>query len=147
MEIARVDTELCDGCGTCAELCCVEAIEIVDGKAVVGPDCILCMACAAVCSQNAILEPLRPPHPIQVPPPRVPFVAAPLPNRRGDSQAGALERFAQWLNRSDQAAPASPEEGAYPSPGRRPAGQGRGRGGGHGRGRGMRGAGRGRGMG
>ncbi len=57
METAEVNAALCDGCGKCSEICCVEAIALIDGKAVIGPDCILCMACAAVCQQEAISLP------------------------------------------------------------------------------------------
>jgi len=71
VEIAQVDTTRCDGCGTCAEVCCVEAIEIVNGKAVIGEDCILCMACAAVCRCEAITLPEALRRPRRLPPMRV----------------------------------------------------------------------------
>ncbi|MBW2455217.1 MAG: ferredoxin [Deltaproteobacteria bacterium] len=77
MEPAQVNAALCDGCGRCAEVCCVEAIELIDGKAAIGPDCILCMACAAVCRQEAITLP------------ELPRRAAPKPRAR-------RPRFGRW---------------------------------------------------
>lgn len=41
--------EYCIGCGRCAEKCQSDAIEIIDGKAVINGDCILCGYCASVC--------------------------------------------------------------------------------------------------
>lgn len=41
--------EYCIGCGKCQEKCKANAIEIIDGKAVMNKDCILCGYCANVC--------------------------------------------------------------------------------------------------
>ncbi|MDO5027905.1 MAG: aldo/keto reductase [Bacillota bacterium] len=42
--------EYCVGCGRCAEKCKSQAIEIIEGKAVINKDkCILCSYCASVC--------------------------------------------------------------------------------------------------
>lgn len=41
--------EYCIGCGRCKEKCQANAIEIIDGKAVINKDCILCGYCANVC--------------------------------------------------------------------------------------------------
>jgi ferredoxin len=47
--------EGCVGCGTCAEgVCFVEAIRLVDGRAVIGEGCRGCGRCAEVCPQGAI---------------------------------------------------------------------------------------------
>lgn len=46
--------DACNGCGTCAEECVSEAIEIIDGKARrVKDECINCGSCYFVCSNNA----------------------------------------------------------------------------------------------
>jgi ferredoxin len=44
----------CTGCGRCAEICFVEAIELVEGRAVVSEACRGCGRCAEVCPQGAI---------------------------------------------------------------------------------------------
>jgi Fe-S-cluster-containing hydrogenase component 2 len=52
-----VDLEKCTGCGICLEACPVEAISMVDGKAViVADDCLACEACARICPQEAIID-------------------------------------------------------------------------------------------
>jgi len=50
----RVNTELCTGCGECADICPTEAIRVVNGKAAITIDCIDCGACPRVCSEGAI---------------------------------------------------------------------------------------------
>jgi len=45
----------CVGCGICAEdICFIDAIHVVDGKAVIQEDCRGCGNCAEVCPQDAI---------------------------------------------------------------------------------------------
>lgn len=45
----------CTGCGTCVESCNANAIEIIDGKAIIDKDkCEGCAMCIAVCPQRAI---------------------------------------------------------------------------------------------
>jgi MinD superfamily P-loop ATPase len=66
MEPVQVNPELCDGCGDCMQVCAVDTIRIVNGKAVVGSDCIMCLACAAVCPRAAVIEPELPVRPIQI---------------------------------------------------------------------------------
>ncbi len=41
--------EYCIGCGRCKDRCQGNAIDIVDGKAVINKNCILCGYCASVC--------------------------------------------------------------------------------------------------
>jgi Fe-S-cluster-containing hydrogenase component 2 len=49
-----VDSDSCTGCGACVEVCPVEAIALVDGKAHIDEEtCIGCGACADECPQNA----------------------------------------------------------------------------------------------
>ncbi|HID78265.1 MAG TPA: 4Fe-4S dicluster domain-containing protein [Planctomycetaceae bacterium] len=50
-----VDTEKCEGCGDCVEACPLDAISIVDEKAVVDEEtCGDCGACVDVCPTEAI---------------------------------------------------------------------------------------------
>ena len=44
----------CTGCGTCAQLCPLNNIEITDGKPVWGKNCTHCMACISYCPVEAI---------------------------------------------------------------------------------------------
>ena len=51
---AEVDTEVCEGCGTCVKRCQLEARTLVDGKAVVNLDrCIGCGNCVVTCETGA----------------------------------------------------------------------------------------------
>ena len=53
----QVDIEKCSACGTCVDVCPIEAISIVDGHAVIDVDeCIECGVCAAECPEEAIIE-------------------------------------------------------------------------------------------
>ena len=49
-------TDACVGCGTCTEenVCFVNAISMVDGKAVISAECRGCGRCVEVCPNNAI---------------------------------------------------------------------------------------------
>jgi len=50
-----IDSELCNGCGLCVKVCPSEAMELVDGKAVVtGEHSLGCDHCAAICPTGAI---------------------------------------------------------------------------------------------
>ncbi|HOM60415.1 MAG TPA: 4Fe-4S binding protein [Anaerohalosphaeraceae bacterium] len=52
---AKVDKEVCTGCGSCVDACPSEAIEMVDGKAVVDPEkCVDCGVCVDECPVEAI---------------------------------------------------------------------------------------------
>lgn len=51
----RVDETLCSGCGTCVDICPMQAIAVKNGKAWIDQDmCVECGHCADVCPQNAI---------------------------------------------------------------------------------------------
>jgi len=51
----KVDTPKCVGCGDCMSVCPVNAITIIDGKAVIDTDkCIKCEICIKTCNYNAI---------------------------------------------------------------------------------------------
>ncbi len=52
---AKVDFEKCTGCGTCAEVCPVEAIKIEDDKAQVDEEeCVDCGTCVEECPEGAL---------------------------------------------------------------------------------------------
>jgi ferredoxin len=55
---AKVDKEKCTGCGICVDECPVEAIKLVDDKAVVDEDaCTECGQCVDACPNEAIKLP------------------------------------------------------------------------------------------
>lgn len=49
-------TEACVGCGTCTQenVCFVDAIQLISGRAVIGPECRGCGRCVEVCPEGAI---------------------------------------------------------------------------------------------
>ena len=50
-----IDQETCTGCGECVDSCPLEAIEIVDDKAVVDAEtCGDCGSCVDVCTTESI---------------------------------------------------------------------------------------------
>lgn len=55
--IVRIEATKCMGCGACIDVCPMEAIELVDGIAVVlTKRCSGCQACQSACPADAILE-------------------------------------------------------------------------------------------
>ena len=50
----RIDIETCIGCGVCEEVCTFDAIEVVDGVAVVNEKCTLCGSCVDSCEAEAL---------------------------------------------------------------------------------------------
>ena len=49
-----VNNKLCNGCGTCKELCFVDAIEIIDNKSVIDDNCKGCGRCVEHCPMKAL---------------------------------------------------------------------------------------------
>lgn len=49
----RVNPSLCNGCGTCADLCPVGNIKM-DEQPVTGDNCQYCMRCVSFCPREAI---------------------------------------------------------------------------------------------
>lgn len=47
-------TDVCTGCGECAKICYLNAIKIINGRAVLSDTCRLCGRCAAICPEKAI---------------------------------------------------------------------------------------------
>ncbi len=58
MAIESIDTELCNGCGTCVEICPGDVFRMDDKneKAVIKypKDCLFCRFCETDCPQHAI---------------------------------------------------------------------------------------------
>jgi NAD-dependent dihydropyrimidine dehydrogenase PreA subunit len=46
--------DACDGCGICVERCFIQAMQLRNGKAIVGENCRGCGRCALVCPQKAV---------------------------------------------------------------------------------------------
>ena len=53
--------EGCDGCGICVERCFIQAMQLRNGKAVVGENCRGCGRCVQVCPKKAVQMVLQPP--------------------------------------------------------------------------------------
>jgi len=51
-----VDTDKCNGCGECVDVCPVEVFELQDGKcaATNEEECLGCESCVEVCEASAI---------------------------------------------------------------------------------------------
>jgi ferredoxin len=62
--VAAVETQGCNGCGTCAARCPVAAVSLVDGRAAVDAAvCLGCGVCARFCPSGACRMRLRPERP------------------------------------------------------------------------------------
>lgn len=60
LPIPEVDTERCDGCGRCAEVCQYGAILVVDGRVLTFPTlCHGCGSCVSQCPRDALVETRR----------------------------------------------------------------------------------------
>jgi MinD superfamily P-loop ATPase len=57
--IPLIDLDRCTGCGHCAALCPTQAVEMVDGKAVIARpgQCTYCDVCETFCPEAAIGRP------------------------------------------------------------------------------------------
>ena len=52
---AKIDKTKCNGCGTCVEICPVNAIKIEKEKAIISDDCVECGQCVDQCPNRAIV--------------------------------------------------------------------------------------------
>jgi len=53
----QINTDACNGCGRCAEICAFHAMVVISGKAMLFKDlCHACGSCALNCSEGAISE-------------------------------------------------------------------------------------------
>jgi MinD superfamily P-loop ATPase len=59
--LPTIDLAKCEGCGLCATGCPVQAVAMVDGRAlIVQPDlCSYCAECEALCPEGAITCPFE----------------------------------------------------------------------------------------
>jgi Pyruvate/2-oxoacid:ferredoxin oxidoreductase delta subunit len=70
--LARVDEDLCSGCGTCQQSCAAEAVELIDTVAVVNRErCLGCGVCAHLCPENAITLERTEMRRVFIPPPKI----------------------------------------------------------------------------
>ena len=46
----------CTGCGLCVDSCPFDAIDMVDGKAIINEKCTMCGACIETCNFEAIIQ-------------------------------------------------------------------------------------------
>ena len=70
--IAKVDGDLCTGCGTCVEKCPTESPKLVDDISVVEENrCLGCGVCVHHCPEEAIKLNRTGPREVFVPPPRI----------------------------------------------------------------------------
>jgi NAD-dependent dihydropyrimidine dehydrogenase PreA subunit len=73
--VIKVDQTLCSGCGACVDSCPVEAIQLVDQRAVIDDEaCTQCEACRSACPNEAIIAVTVPVHSGAIPEP-VPALA------------------------------------------------------------------------
>lgn len=53
----KIDSEKCDGCGICMEICPVSAIQMENKKATLNAElCVECGSCVNPCPKQAISE-------------------------------------------------------------------------------------------
>jgi len=70
--LAKANEENCVGCGTCVEKCQMEAIDLVDGKAIVNVDrCIGCGLCSHNCPEDSMKLTRTGLRHVFVPPPKL----------------------------------------------------------------------------
>lgn len=56
MYVVNVDTEKCDGCEECSNICPSEVFHLVDGKSdpYQASECAYCLSCVESCPKSAI---------------------------------------------------------------------------------------------
>jgi len=54
--VIEIDVEKCVGCGVCEQVCPVDAIKVIDGKAQIVGDCVDCLSCVKYCKFDALQE-------------------------------------------------------------------------------------------
>jgi NAD-dependent dihydropyrimidine dehydrogenase PreA subunit len=59
--VPEIDPVKCTGCGECVEQCPTEAVELLEGKAVIlrPDDCCYCTNCESICPEEAIRCPFE----------------------------------------------------------------------------------------
>lgn len=55
--MVQINTQLCIGCGLCADDCVARNISVHSGKAYLGGSCFCCGHCVAICPRNAVSIP------------------------------------------------------------------------------------------
>ncbi|NWF56861.1 MAG: 4Fe-4S binding protein [Syntrophaceae bacterium] len=59
--VPEIDPAKCTGCGECIEECPTQAVELLEGKAVIArpDDCCYCTNCESLCPEEAIRCPFE----------------------------------------------------------------------------------------
>ena len=96
-----IDPEICTGCGSCEDTCPYEAIEVIEGLAVVNEACTLCGACVEACPEEAVTLPQKTSGP-EIDPASYKGVWVFCEQRRGQLHSVGLELLGKGRELADE---------------------------------------------